>query len=328
MRRKRRQRLAARDNPAHAFEASEERLELWLAFEQHRAAARGDERRIAHELQHVAESRFAVNQHRAVGERAAVPQRLGKAPRAGAEGVDAPAPRVFLPAARVIAAQQQQERLAEVRLGVLRLQRGRLLKISERFVVAADFYAEIGEVGERRRIVRVLLDLPPVSRDRGLLRPGIAHERGVVLVGLRLGWINLQRFAVAGDRLVDSSLHVQAGAEIVVRLRVARIEPHGVAVARLGVGVAVGRLPDAADRVMRRGRVRRGGDGALRPLRALLDLLRVDGDGGHEAQRAQVVGRAAQHCQAIAPRLVQGPAVIRLLGALKRITPRAGHTGT
>jgi hypothetical protein len=147
------------------------------------------------------------------------------------------------------------------------------------------------------------------------------------LVRLGLGGIDVERPAVAADRLVQPPLHVQARAEVVVRFCMPRIEPHGLAVARLAFRVAAGGFPHPAERVVRGGGVRRGRDRAPCPLHALVEALGVGGDRRHEAQRAQVLGRAAQHRQAIDARFLQGAAPVRFFSPLKLIA-RAGHRET
>jgi hypothetical protein len=69
---------AAADKPVDAGAAGQQGEQGLLALHQHRAAVLLDQRRVADELNGVAQALLGMEQDRAAGERGAVPERLAE----------------------------------------------------------------------------------------------------------------------------------------------------------------------------------------------------------------------------------------------------------
>ena len=123
------QRLAARDHAGDAFDARQHARQLRLHFEHDLRAPARQQRRVADELDGVAQPLLGMQQDGLAAERIfAEPERLAEA-AARRHAAALPAPFVFLEAAAVVAERQQRQPFVVVGVGVVLVERQHLAEI-------------------------------------------------------------------------------------------------------------------------------------------------------------------------------------------------------
>ena len=139
-------RFATADHRRHAVEARQQLLELRLHLEHDLGAGARQHRRVAHELDGVAQALLGVQQDGLVRQAAfAEPGPLAK-PRLGVHSGALPAPFILLKAAPVVADGEQSKRLVEVRVGIVRRQLQRLSISVERLAVTIERHQRETEI--------------------------------------------------------------------------------------------------------------------------------------------------------------------------------------
>ena len=175
-----------------------------LNFENHPCALCCDHRRIARELDGVAESLLGVEQHGASRERFAAPLRHGKIPRPQAYFLVLEAPFVAVPAGGVLAAQQSQQGLVPARRGVTGIDGEHLVESGERLVVPAQLDQRQGAVMKRTGIVGTQRDGAVAACDR-LLEPLKRLQGGpAIAVRTRVRGVDCDRLVEACERFLGT----------------------------------------------------------------------------------------------------------------------------
>ena len=135
-----------------AVEPRHQRLQFRLHFEHDLGAGCGEDRHIARELDRVAEPLLGMKQHGLARQRIfAEPQRLAAALLRRHAGA-APAPFVVGETALILAEREQSQRLVEMRVGVILLDRQHFAIAGDGFVIAIELRQRLAaiEPGGRR----------------------------------------------------------------------------------------------------------------------------------------------------------------------------------
>ncbi len=211
-------RMAGRD----AFEARQQTFQFSLNLEHDRGAAARQQRRIARELDGVAQTLFGMQQDGLARERIfAEPERAAvAAARVGHAGA-LPAPFVLLEAAAQVAQPEQAQRLIEMGIGIVFLPRDRLAEAVDRVGVAVE------------RLQRAAAIIPGLHMVGGRGEGAIEGGDGFVITAERG-----QRVAAIVQRGRVSRHQRQCGVEIGERRFAAAEHCERTAAAKQGVGVA------------------------------------------------------------------------------------------
>src|SRR6202011_351938 len=213
----RRQRVAARDD-LEACDPREQRDDRFLDFQDYLAAAGGNQRQVAQELNRVAETLLGMQQDGLAVERLAAPLRLFEIARL--QVADAPARLVFLPAGGEVAAQEVQHALAGERHAVAGIERTGAAEARERLVHAAHVLEREAEVEVRDGEARGERDRPAAGGLRFFRAADGAQRVGEIGMGLRVAGPQLGRAAEVFGRFLEPALLAQRRAQVVVRLDV------------------------------------------------------------------------------------------------------------
>jgi len=150
----RRRRVARDDHLGHARQAIAQAAQRRLHFQDDARAARGDQRRVAQEMDRVAEPLLGVQQDRAAGDVFAAPLRPVEFPRIRQGFARAPAPLVFDPAAVQVAGAQPGHRAHRVGFGAAGIERDRAIERCQGFAVTAlllqrdaEVLVRVGQIG-------------------------------------------------------------------------------------------------------------------------------------------------------------------------------------
>jgi hypothetical protein len=150
-------------------DAGEEVHHLLWGLEHDSPAALRHLRHVTHELHHVAEALLDVDEDPPAVERLAAPLRLLESARRRDEAFHAPAPFVFAPARRIIAAQQSHQAEMKVRIGIVGAESERAAVAGLGLVEPAD-----GAIGDAQAVMEargavVGGDCPADEFDRGFV---------------------------------------------------------------------------------------------------------------------------------------------------------------
>ena len=192
------QRRTVCDHLIHARAARHDAGELLAAGNHHLPSAPLDQPRVADELDRVTQPLLGMQKDRSTLERSAVPD--GLIERAYSTRLAPRAPFVLIPTSLEVAHLQPGHGPVQVGLGEV----GREAK---RLVVALHGFGK-----------------PPL---------GLKHQAEVV-VGAGVVGLVMQGAKVAGSRFIEHPLRLECVAQIVMCLRIARLEPEGLPEARRG----------------------------------------------------------------------------------------------
>ena len=281
----RRQGAAARNNLRRPGETAHQLHKRRAHLQDHARAARGDQRRIAAEMDRIAEALLAVQQDGLAGDVAlAQPQRLRKiALRRRHVGL-LPAPLIFEKAPREIAGEKPHQGLIAMRDNILRQQRQRARRTGEGLVIAIELFEDLAAIVERVAVIR--------------------PQR--------------QQLVITGERLVEPFEIMQGVAAIVERVGIVGPQRERAIVIRQGFGGPFDLVQDHAALVEQLRIVRsqgdRPGEGVQRLVIAFEFGERDAAVGDRLDQRWQQGQRAVIACQRflIAPQLAQGIAAIAM----------------
>ena len=173
-------------------------------FHEHPGPGLLDQRRVADELDRVAQPLLGMEEDGSSFQRLPVPERLRKV--APLDTVGFPTPFVFGPAALEIArSAATSERLIPVRVGKVRLQFQGPAVAGDRFVQLPLVVQGSAQVVVRLGKVRLQFQGPAVAGDRFVQLPLVLQGSAQVVVRLGKVGLQFQCPAVAGDRFVRAS---------------------------------------------------------------------------------------------------------------------------
>ena len=345
-------RFAARMAGRNAVEAGKECLQLGLHFEHDTRAGARQQRRIAGELDAVAQALLGMQQDRLVTERKfAEPERAAIVAARVGHAAAFPAPFVLRKAVPQVAHSEQRQRLIEMGVGIILLQRDGLAEARHRLVVPVERFERAaaivpgapmrGNGGEcavegghglgmalklQQRVAAIVEDIRMAGRNlkRGIeigQRLGVTFERRQRHAAIEQG------FAVAGASLHDlleaaqgfprAAQCQQGAAAILQRVQVARINRQRLVEAIERVGVALERVQHVRKIDQRIGAARidleRRRD---QPQRfAHLPGLRLDR--AEQMQRIEIIRRSLQHAGIEFFRLAQPALPVQADGVLQ-----------
>jgi hypothetical protein len=222
----RRQRRVTLDQRLNSRKAGQQPLKLALDFEHDRRAPLGNERRIAHELQRVAETLLGVQQNGLTRERlCAEPLRGGEAAVLAGDIADQRACLVAAPAGAEIAERQARDRFDKPRLGEARPAAQRPLRAHHRLLRPVEPAQRHGAIGEKRGIRGRKRQRPVVGGER--LGHAIEPQQRIAAIAERIEMIRIggKRSVKARERLAGPAELQKRHAAAVEKLRVVRCKP-------------------------------------------------------------------------------------------------------
>ncbi|HEY1540906.1 MAG TPA: hypothetical protein VGG01_00725 [Xanthobacteraceae bacterium] len=218
-----RRRIAAVAEHVDARQAlAQQRHELLMHPQRHLAGARREQRRIARELQRVAEALLGLHIDVPPREAFAFPRPFGKA-RALALGRTQP-PLVRVPALAEIAAHEQQDAEARTRVGVAGRERDGAAQSGGALRELAGMMQRGAEIGPGVGVIGIELDGATIGGDR--LVKALQRMERVAEIAVRLAEIGLggDRAPLRARRLLVILELVECDAEIAQRRRHGRVD--------------------------------------------------------------------------------------------------------
>ena len=278
------------DHSLDAEDAGEQAAQGVGRAEDDATVARGDQRRIADELQRVAKTLFDMQQDAGTVQILAAPLRHAEIPPRDTEGVRAPAPLVFAPALGIVPAVQPHHAEMEMRIRIVRIRR-------DGAAIAVFRTREIAQIVKRGAKITV--------------QHGMARRQS-------------QRATIAVDGGGNLALLMQRVAEIARRLVKIRRQFQRPPMCGCRLAEATLRAVDEAAAVMEIRGARFARDGLVDESQRRIDVAALICQHAGEMKGLGMIGRLGQDHSAQRRRFI-GPAAFLKLHRLVERLPQRGH---